>query len=215
MPARRAAICGLLAPLTYSAALLFGHIAQPDAFSSVDDAISDLGAETASSAWIYNQIGLNLTGILIIVLALGLWRALSPDLLGRLGAVAVALSGLTLFLQGLFRLDCRGIDAACENTSWHSDAHSVATGASALFLLASPILLAVSFRRLPHWRDAWLPTLAAIPAFFAASVLFSALGDGASTRAGAITWLLWLGYISLYLLRKHGGVATEVSATQR
>jgi hypothetical membrane protein len=202
VPTRLAAACGLLAPLTYSAALLFGGLAQPDAFSSAEDAISDLGAETASSAWIYNQIGLNLTGILLMVFALGLWRALSPDLAGRLGAVALGLVGLTLFLQGFFRLDCQDIDAGCENTSWHSDAHSLATGVSAAFLFASPIVLVFAFRRLPHWRDAWLPTLAAVPAFIGASVLFSLLGSGASTRAGAITWMLWLGYIALQLLRK-------------
>jgi hypothetical membrane protein len=191
--------------VTYSAGLLFGGLAQPDAFSSAEDAISDLGAETASSAWIYNQIGLNLTGVLVMICALGLWRALSPDLLGRLGAVALALVGLTLFLQGFFRLDCQDIDAGCENTSWHSDAHSLATGVSAVFLFASPIVLAFAFRRLPNWRDTWLPAPAAIPAFLAASVLFSLLGDGASTRAGAITWLLWLAFLAFQLLRKGEG----------
>jgi hypothetical membrane protein len=202
LPLRLAAACGLLALLTYTAGLVFGGLAQPDAFSSADDAISDLGAQTASSAWIYNQIGLNLTGILIVIFALGLWRALSPDLLGRVGAVAVALAGLTLFLQGFFRLDCREIDAGCENTSLQSDAHGVATGVSAAFLFAAPIVLAFAFRRLPRWRDAWLPTLAAIPAFIAASVLFSVIGSGASTRAGAITWLLWLAFVAFQLLRK-------------
>ncbi len=199
---RLAAACGLLAPLTYSAALFFGDLAQPGAYSSADDAISDLGAETASSAWIYNQVGVNLTGALVVVVGLGLWRALSPDLLGRLGAVAVALVGLTLFLQGFLRLDCRGIDAGCENTSWHSDAHSLATGVSAAFIFASPFVLAFAFRRLAHWRDAWLPTLAVIPASLVASVLFSLLGNGASNRAGAIAWLLWLAYIGVQLLRK-------------
>ena len=147
MPVRLATICGLVAPLTYTAALVFGGLAQPDAFSSADDAISDLGSDTASSGWIYNQIGLNLTGILVVVFSLGLWRELSPDLLGRLGAVALALTGFTLFLQGFFRLDCQAIDAGCENTSWHSEAHSWATGVSALFLFAAPLVLAVAFRR--------------------------------------------------------------------
>ena len=202
MPTRVAAICGLLAPLPYAAALLVGGLAQPDAFSSADDAISDLGALTASSPWIYNQVGLNLTGILVMVFALGLWRALSPDVLGRAGAVGLVLVGLTLFLQGFLRLDCRGIDAGCENTSWHSDAHGLATGVSAVFLFASPIVLAFAFRRVPGWRNAWLPTLAAIPAFFLASILFSALGNGASTRAGAITWFVWLAFIAYQLLNK-------------
>lgn len=209
VPTRLAAACGLLAPLTYCAGLLFGDLAQPDAYSSADDAISGLGADTAASAWIYNQVGVNLTGILVMVFALGLWGALSPNLLGRLGAVALALMGFTLFLQGLFRLDCRGIDAGCENVSWHSDAHSLATGVSAVFLLAAPILLAFAFRRVPGWRDAWLPTLAAIPASIAATVLFSLLGDGAANRAGAITWLLWLAYVAFQLLRKGDRVATE------
>jgi hypothetical membrane protein len=54
VPVRLAALCGLLAPVTYTAALLFGGLAQRDVFSSADDATSDLGADTASSPWIYN-----------------------------------------------------------------------------------------------------------------------------------------------------------------
>jgi hypothetical membrane protein len=86
VPAHVAAVCGLLAPLTYGAALLFGGLLQRDAFSNANDSISDLGADTAGSPWLYNRLGTNLTGILIVVFALGLWRALSPDVLGRVGA---------------------------------------------------------------------------------------------------------------------------------
>jgi Protein of unknown function (DUF998) len=160
------------------------------------------GSDTASSGWIYNQIGLNPTGILVVVFALGLWRELSPDLLGRLGAVALALTGFTLFLQGFFRLDCQAIDAGCENTSWHSEAHSSATGVSTAFLFAAPLLLALAFRRLPRWRDTWLPTLAAVPVFSAVSIVFSAFGAGASTRAGAVAWFIWLAFIALRLLQR-------------
>lgn len=202
MPTRIAAACGLLAPLTYGAALLVGGFAQPDDFSSADDATSDLGAQTASSPWIYNQIGMNLTGVLVMVFALGLWRALSPDFLGRLGAVGLLLAGFTLFLEGFLRLDCQGIDAACENTSWHSDGHRLTTGLSGIFIFASPVVLAFAFRRLHSWHNAWLPTLAAIPAFFLASILFSVIGDGASTRAGALTWFLWLAFVAFQLLKK-------------
>lgn len=202
MPTRVAAVCGLLAPLTYGAALLFGGLAQPDDFSSADDATSDLGSVTASSPWIYNQIGMNLTGILIVVFAFGLWRALSPDLLGRVGAVTLLLAGVTLFLEGFLRLDCQGIDMACDNTSWKSDGHRLTTALSGIFIFGSPIVLAFAFRRLPSWHSAWLPTLAAIPAFFVMSILFSLIGDGAATRAGALTWFLWLAYVAFQLLKK-------------
>src|SRR4029453_363342 len=71
MPLRAAAICGLLAPVTVVAGLLFGDLAQPDAFSPAKDNISDIGAQTADQAWIHNQIAANLNGLLILAFALG------------------------------------------------------------------------------------------------------------------------------------------------
>ena len=76
MPLRAAAICGLLAPVTFVAGLELGDFAQPDGFSPANDNISDVGAQTAEQAWLYNQIAANLNGLLIVAFALGLWGAL-------------------------------------------------------------------------------------------------------------------------------------------
>ena len=100
MPLRLASYCGLLVPLTYGAALLAGGLVQREGFSSADDSTSDLGADTASSPWIYNRIGTNLTGLLIVLFALGLWRSLSPSVLGRIAAVFSS--------KGSFRWTARG-----------------------------------------------------------------------------------------------------------
>jgi hypothetical membrane protein len=89
MPARIAGLRGLLAFVTVNVGWIVGGVAQPNAFSSADDDISDLGALTANSAWIYNQIGANVTRVLVVLFALGLWRALSPDVLGRIGAATL------------------------------------------------------------------------------------------------------------------------------
>src|SRR6266542_3627681 len=91
----------------------------------------------------------HLTGILIILLGLGLWRALSPDVLGRIGAGAVMLTGLTAFLEGFLRLDCRGIDGGCTNDSWHSSAHKMNNRFTVAATIAGPLILAFAFRRLP------------------------------------------------------------------
>jgi hypothetical membrane protein len=192
----------MLAPVTYTLALLVGGLAQRDHFSNADDSISDLGADTASSSWVYNRIGTNLTGILIFVFALGLWRALSPSRLGRVGAGLLAVLGIALFLEGFLPLDCQAIDTACENTSWQSDGHRWVSRVTTLCLLLAPVVFSVAFRRLPSWRQAWLPTLAVLPVFVAASVVFSVLGEGAAARAGAIAWFLWVGYLGLELLRR-------------
>lgn len=121
--------------------------------------------------------------------------------IGRLGALVLAVVGVGRFLEGFLRLDCRGIDAGCENTSWQADAHGVESGIVAAAFFIAPPLLALAFSRLPEWRGAWLPTLLAVPVVIATSVLFSILGDGAATRAASIVWFVWLGFAALWLLR--------------
>jgi hypothetical protein len=201
VPLRAAAICGLLAPVTFVAGLLFGDLAQPDAFSPVNDNISDIGAQTADQAWIYNQIAANLSGLLILAFALGLWRALGSGWLARLGVLGLAVLGVTRFLEGFLRLDCRGMDQGCENTSWQADAHRIESGIAAALVVLVPPVLAFALRRLPQWRDLWLPTLLIVPVVVAVSVLFSGIGDGAAVRAASITWFLWLGLLAWRLMR--------------
>jgi Protein of unknown function (DUF998) len=198
---RAAGVCGLLVLVTVSVAYIGGALAQPDAYSSADDATSDLGALTANMAWIFNQIGSNLTGILIILFGLGLWRALRPDVLGRIGAGAVMLTGLSIFVTGFFRLDCRGIDPGCTNESWHSSAHKMNSRFSAAATIAAPLMLAFAFRRIPEWRGAWLPSLLAVPASIVCGLLFSGLGDGAGVRAMTLTWFAWLVFLAVRLMR--------------
>ena len=201
MPRRVAGVCGVLALVTVTVGWVAGALAQPNAYSSADDDTSDLGAMTAHSAWIFNQIGDNLTGFLVVVVGVGLWGALTPSVLGRIGAGALILAGIGAFLDGIFRLDCRGIDAGCKNDSWHSSAHKMETRFTVAATFAAPLVLSFAFRRLPAWRGAWLPTLLAVPAAIAAGVVFSLLGDGAATRATTTMWFVWLAFIGMRLLR--------------
>jgi hypothetical protein len=200
--ARLAGLGGLLAFVTFNAGWIAGDFAQPAAFSPANDDISDLGALTASSPWLYNQLAANLSGLLEIALGLGLWRALSPTSLGRVGAAALIATGTGTFLDGIFRLDCQGIDAGCDNDSWHSHAHKIESGFTAGATLVALLILALAFRRIPAWRDSWLPTLAAVPAIFLANLAFSPIGDGAATRAGTVVVFAALAFIAFRLLQK-------------
>ena len=199
---RAAGVCGLLAFVTFNVGWIAGGLAQPDSYSFADDDISDLGAMTAKSGWLYNQVGANLTGLLVVALALGVWRALSPDILGRMGAGALAVGGVGAFLDGIFRLDCRGIDAMCANDSWHSHAHKIESGVTGAATLIAPVILAFAFRRIPAWRDSWVPSLATIPAVLVGSIVFSLIGDGAATRAATVIVFVWMAFISVRLLQK-------------
>jgi hypothetical protein len=187
--------------LTFNLGWILGDATQPPAFSPARDDISYLGALTASNAWLYNQLAANASGALLVILAVGLWQALRPSLLGRLGAAALAATGVGMFLDGLFRLDCQPIDDACSNDSWHSHAHKIESGFTVGFTLAAILLLALAFRRVPSWRGSWLPTIAAIPAIFLANVAFSALGAGAATRAGTVVVLGVFAFFGFRLLQ--------------
>jgi uncharacterized protein DUF998 len=215
VPVRAAGVCGLLAFVTFNVGWIAGGLAQPAAFSPANDDISDVGALTADAAWLYNQIGANLTGLLIIGLGLGVWRALASHVVARLGAAALVVAGSAAFLSGIFRLDCRGIDAGCENDSWHSEAHKIASGFTAAATFIAPLILAFAFRRIPEWRDSWLPTLAVLPAVVAANLAFSILGDGAAIRAGSVIVFLWFAFVGGRLLQKAARPGTSESEITR
>jgi Protein of unknown function (DUF998) len=212
MPARIAGICGLAAFVMFNIGWIAGGLAQPSAYSFANDDISDLGAVTADSSWIYNRIGASFTGLLVIVLALGLWRALSPDVVGRLGAGALLVVGACALLEGFFfHLDCRGIDTGCTNDSWHSYAHKVESRITGVATIAALLILAFAFRRILAWRDCWLPTLFAVPAILIAGILFSAVGNGASTRAVSVGVFLWIAFVSVRLLQREDRTAARIS----
>src|SRR3954452_16073940 len=211
MPSRLGGICALLAFVTFTIGNVAGGLAQPDAYSFANDDISDLGALSANSAWLYNQVAANLSGLLVALVGLALWRALSPDLLGRVGSAALVTTGVGYFTEGFFRLDCRGIDSGCRNLSWHAHAHKIESSISAALLLVTPFILAFAFRPNRDWHGAWLPTLLAVPVAIVIAIPFSALGAGAATRATSWTWFIWIAFIGTWLLRSRGPSQEAIS----
>ncbi|UYM07310.1 DUF998 domain-containing protein [Solicola gregarius] len=160
---RWCALGGLLAPITFLVGWVAGGVAQPDSYSLLDDQVSDLGALTADQAWIYNQIGANLTGLLVAALACGLWRAGSSGTAGKVGVTALAVAGVGVFFDGWFRLDCRAIDAGCSagGTSWHATAHQIESLITVPAMFVAVFALARAFKKSEHWQNLRTPTLVA------------------------------------------------------
>ena len=205
VPLRAAAICGLLAPVTFVVGLVLGDLAQPDAFSPANDNISDIGAQTADQAWLYNQVAANLNGLLIVAFALGLWRA--SDRLARAARRPRAGDpGVTRFLEGFLRLDCAAWTTAVRTRPGrptHTGSNPVSPRRSSFLSRrcsrshsgGSRSGATCGFRRSSPCPS-WWP-----------SVLFSVIGDGAAVRAASITWFLWLGLLAWRLLSlAHGRI---------
>ena len=212
---RAAGLCGIVAFVTFNVGWIAGDVAQPRAFSPANDDISYLGALTASKPWLYNQLAANVSGALVVALGIGLWRALSPSRLGRAGAAALFVAGLGTFLDGIFRLDCQPIDAGCSNDSWHSHAHKIESGFTVAATFLALLLLALAFRRIPHWRDSWLPTIATVPAVIVANIAFSPIGDGAATRAATVVVFLTIAFIGFRLIQAGVPTTREPPPTRR
>ena len=205
MALRICAWSGLLAPVVFTFAWLAGGLAQPDAHSLIDHAVSDLGALTADSPWLYNQIGANLTGLLVVALAAGLWKTVPPGVSGRVGVIALGVMGLGQFFDGLFRLDCQAIDAGCDDgrgadPSWHAIAHQVESLITVLSLLVSVFVLARAFKKSPRWHDLRAVSLAAGIITIVVLIGLLSVGQGLATLVALTVWFAWLALVSYRLL---------------
>ena len=190
----------------FVAGWLIGGLAQPAAYSVIDDDISDLGALTADKPWLYNQLGVNLTGLLVLALSVGLWKTVGTGFSAHLGVIALGVAGVGTFLDGLLREDCRKIDAGCTDrfASWHGTGHVIETVFTILGTFVAVFALARAFKVSDRWNDLWLPTLVAGIATLAAVIFLSIPGAGLGVRVATTVWFLWLALVSYRLLRIAG-----------
>lgn len=210
------ALCGLLAGPALVLGTLAGAVAQPDEFSLVNDPPSDLGAYTAASPWIANQVGSNLAGVLLFVFAIALWRSLGRHPSARIGSALVALAGVCIFLTGFLRLDCREIDAGCGNSSWHAQSHLALAALTALVLVLAPFVVARALKLTESWRDLWVPTLAFAIGTVVAGVAGSAVGGGVGSLLAALVWFTWVAMLAVRMLRqtRAGGIGEPTASAQ-
>jgi hypothetical protein len=176
----------------------------------------DLGAYTAESPWVANQIGSNLAGVLLFVFAIGLWRSLGRHPSARIGSSLVALAGVCIFLTGFLRLDCREIDAGCGNSSWHAQSHLALAALTALVLVLAPFVVARGLKLTQNWRDLWVPTLAFAIGTVVAGVAGSAVGGGLGSLLAALVWFTWFAMLAVRMLRptRAEGVGEPTPSTQ-
>lgn len=206
---RWCAVAGLLAPITFVIGWAAGGMSQPDAYSLIEDQISDLGAVTADRAWIYNLIGANLTGILVAALAHGLWRTRLTTSAGRVGVIALAVAGVGVFFDGWLRLDCRAIDAGCSagGASWHATGHQVESLITVPAMFVAAFALARAFTTWERWQDLRTATLivgfGSVAGILGGTILtgMEVAGGGLAMLIGLNAWFFWLAVVARRLLK--------------
>jgi hypothetical protein len=202
---RALALCGVVAPVVFTAAWVAGTLVQ-DGYSPVREDLSALAARTADHAWIA-VAGLVVTGVLTALFAPALHAAVGGGRGSRLGPALVALGGIGIVGLGLLRNDCSSLTPACEarvdagDVSWEHTAHAVLSAPVFAFAVLAPFVLVRRFRADPVWAPF-------APWSLAASVVLAALfilggveavpgWDGLLQRLAVSLALLWLGASAL------------------
>lgn len=188
---RLPAICGLLAPIWFVVALLAFAAARSD-YSHLTKAVSELGAVGAPHALAWNVVGFGAVGVLIVVLALGIWRQAGA----RFAALLVAVSGIAFAAAGVFPADMSNFEA--DTTRLHILASLVSLAAFAIAIPAMGWSL---------WRSGRRGLAVATISFGLAVVLSLLLREtgippGLAQRINFVGYLTWMAAIASSLLTR-------------
>ena len=141
-----------------------------------------------------------LFGVLLIGLAVGLYRAVRPRPIARVGPVLLAIAGVGLLLS-MFPTDHGPPNAP---STWHGDIHAIAFLVVFIPLLLSMFFFAVSFRHDPRWTGlVWVGPIsgaAALIAFIGLGALLPASLDQVSFYADLLALFVGITVIA-YRLR--------------
>jgi len=97
-------LAGPLAAVLFLASLLGFAAVRTDGYTHGTKAVSELGSFGAPSALAFNLLAFIIPGLLVVLLAVAVRRAVGPRL-GWVGPTLVALSGLALAAAGVFPVD--------------------------------------------------------------------------------------------------------------
>ena len=206
------AVCGLLGAVLFSISWIAAGLAD-SAFSFVDNDTSDLGALTAAHPTPYN-IGVSLSGVLTIGLAVALVQVLGSRRLAIFGAGLVAVFGVGQFVDGLAREDCPvSVNALCRaaekagRVSTHHKVHNAESLVTFSALMLAPLVVGLVLRSMPSWRRlAWWSIgaaavqVACLPVFL---VMYSngAHGQGVVEIVEVSVGVAWAAGMSVAILR--------------
>ena len=197
------AVSGIAAPIIFAVLLGVGGFVQ-EGYSHSSQAISELGGVEADTPIIQN-LNFVVTGLMIIVLAIGLHRALGLRGGAIAGPMLIGLFGLgTAVAQPIFQCD-----AGCEGASTTGLLHNLSGLASFLAVIVGMVLLTRRFRRNVAWQALANPTLLAAAAGFVALVAWIAVAkvaevdelNGVLQRVFAGIVIVWIGVMGAWLWR--------------
>ncbi|MCZ6852368.1 MAG: DUF998 domain-containing protein [Gammaproteobacteria bacterium] len=203
----RPALAGIIEPTAFAITFTILGLVR-DGYSLKAEQISDLGA-TGTDLAILQDINFIIAGLLILVLAIGMFRLSEFGKRAKTGSGFVALIGLGLVASGIFSADPRDLQESTSAGGLH-DLFGIITFLSAFTAM---FVMSRSLPRYKYWQTLRVPSLVWGVVTFALLALFIASDPVENTSelvswTGAIQWafagafLLWIVVMALALFRR-------------
>ena len=200
-------IIGIVTPIVFLTTYIIMSSIRPE-YSMFTKAISELGSLDASNKWLWNSFGYILTGILIAIYAIGLYKNVAVTKSSKLPLYGILLSGVFMTVSGIFPGDFDNRESTTMLL------HTVGSFGSYIFFLIGAFTYPKQMRKNEYWKQAIKPTLI----FTWLTILFGswpvifpnmpALGQ----RITFLFYYLWITYtaIKLYIQPKESPFANNV-----
>jgi hypothetical membrane protein len=201
----------LAGAVLFTATWIGAGLADPS-FSFANNNISDLGALTAVHPTPYN-VGVSLSGLLTIGLAVALVLALGRRRAVIAGAVLVAVFGVGQVIDGLAREDCPvSVDAACRaaekagRVSTHHKIHNAESLVTFIALMLAPLVVGLAVRSVARWRRLALWSFAVAVVQIVCLPIFLVMYSGGTAGQGVVeiievtVGVTWIAAVSIAIV---------------
>lgn len=122
-------------------------------YSLFTKAVSELGSVDTPNKWIWNSIGYMLTGLLIAIYSVGLYRSMAIEKSSKWPLYGLMLSGVFMAISGVFPGDFDNRQSATMLL------HSIGSFGSYVFFLIAAFTYPKLMMKTEFWRDVKWPTL--------------------------------------------------------
>ncbi|WP_286748172.1 DUF998 domain-containing protein [Roseivirga sp. UBA1976] len=191
---KKYALAGLFAPLLFLVTYLTLSTLRPE-YSHLTKAISELGDVDAPYKWWWNIFGYGLTGLLIALFALGLYRHIKGQSTAKIVLVSLALSGILMTFSGIFPGDFE------ERSSATMLLHTVGSIGSFIAFMIAAFTLPIVLKKHYYWKKATGPSLALAWLSILSGFLRSGDMPGLGQRLGFTFYFLWIAYLAIKALK--------------
>ena len=200
------AIAGILAPILWFSLVIILGALEPG-YSHMTKMMSILGGIEGIRGFIFNT-GISTVGVLIILFAIGLYREFGGKDKPKIGTTLLILGGIGLIFSGIFHCDLNCNNAMIER-DFTGIMHMLFAFIAGMGLAISPFFIFGKLKKNPAWKKYAKYTLVTgiianivgiIFWIMVATIRIPAI-DGLIQRLGIIFIFIWIGVMSLKMLK--------------